>query len=158
MSNFLIAADQSKSLQISQKNLTRAKVGLGQNKSDIKIRIDIAHSRYPYVTQDRVNDFTNRLEKSTEKKVDGMIHYQTLKWMPIEEYTEIPPIYAMEAVHKAQKTNIFDWFELVKPIWKQKPEEKVIDPIVFGRINSCSDRFYITQWDDDIAINDFFDL
>ena len=32
-------------------------------------------------------------------------------------------------------------------------EEVVIekDPILFGRINDCADRFYIAQWDDDVS-------
>ena len=26
------------------------------------------------------------------------------------------------------------------------------DPIVFGCINKCADRFFIAQWDDDVSI------
>ena len=38
----------------------------------------------------------------------------------------------------------FEWIKEIK------------DPIVFGVINGCPDKFFISQWDDDIKIDDIF--
>jgi hypothetical protein len=32
--------------------------------------------------------------------------------------------------------------------------KEVIDPIIFGKIDGCTDRFFIAQWDDDVKIED----
>jgi hypothetical protein len=44
----------------------------------------------------------------------------------------------------------FDSFEIAKIQWKRE----IKDPILFGRIDGCPDRFYVSQWDDDVRIED----
>lgn len=51
---------------------------------------------------------------------------------------------------KAQKLKCFDTFEIAKI---EAVEERK-DPIVFGCITGCPDKFFIAQWDDDVKIED----
>ena len=45
---------------------------------------------------------------------------------------------------------VFDTFEVAKI----ESTRVYRDPIVFGRISGCDDRFYIAQYDDDVKIED----
>jgi hypothetical protein len=53
-------------------------------------------------------------------------------------------------LRKAKGLECFDRFEVAKV----ETIEVRPDPIIFGLINDCVDKFFITQWDDDVKIED----
>ena len=63
---------------------------------------------------------------------------------------EFPPDTVLDALEKAKEDNCFDTFEVAKISWI----EEIKDPILFGIIEGCSDKFFISQWDDDVKIED----
>ncbi len=109
-----------------------------------------AYSKYLYVSEDQINKFNERLKKESEKENKNSYTYKKLKFIDIKDYTEIPPQEALDSLKDAKEDNVFDTFEITKieDVIEQK------DPILFGRIEECNDRFFITQWDDDIKIED----
>lgn len=66
---------------------------------------------------------------------------------PISEYKDIPPQDTLDALKEHRGRNIFDYFTIGKV-------SHVPDPILWGRIEGCEDRFYICQWGDDITLDD----
>lgn len=81
--------------------------------------------------------------------------YEKLVLTPLNEYTEIPPMDCLLDLQKAVQmevdgARVFDRFEVgtIKEIVEQNPK---IDPVVFGIIDGCVDKFCITQWDDDVS-------
>lgn len=110
----------------------------------------IAYEHFRYVRQEKIDAFNGKLKAETMKEDKAAYYYKELGFTPLKEYSEIPPIQVLDAIENAQKLGCFDGFEVaqIKAITKQK------DPIVFGRINGCPDRFFIAQWDDDVKIED----
>jgi hypothetical protein len=51
---------------------------------------------------------------------------------------------------KAKDMGCFDYFEVAKV----ETVEVRPDPIIFGGIEGCDDKFFITQWDDDVSIEE----
>ena len=51
---------------------------------------------------------------------------------------------------EAKARGIFDTFEVaqIDSVVEYK------DPIVFGRIEGCGDRFFVAEWADDVSITD----
>ena len=76
--------------------------------------------------------------------------YDKLSLSPLKEYPELPPPDCLLDLKKARDLNCFDTFE----VGKVETVEVRPDPIIFGVINNCDDRFFITQWDDDVKIED----
>ena len=66
------------------------------------------------------------------------------------EYPSAPPQAVLDKVEEAQKVGCFDAFE----VCKVESVREYKDPIVFGRITGCPDRFFIAQWDNDVKIED----
>lgn len=66
---------------------------------------------------------------------------------PIVDYEGIPPRHALEALKAAQEKAVFDYFTIASV-------NAVQDPLLLGRINGESDRFFIAQWDTDVCLDD----
>ena len=113
-------------------------------------RMKLAYDRYMFITPQTVQTFNDKLRKETLEEDKRARRYKQLMFIPIEEYGAIPPPSVLDKLEKAQNDNIFDKFLIAKVDWK----EEVKDPIVFGMIDGCEDYFYISQWDDDIKIED----
>lgn len=76
--------------------------------------------------------------------------FDRIRFTNLAEYGKIPPEPCLAQLERAHQRNCFDWFEVADiSTVVQRP-----DPIIFGRINGCEDRFFITQWDTDLDIND----
>lgn len=76
--------------------------------------------------------------------------FDEIRFTMLEEYGKIPPEPCLAQLERAHQRNCFDWYEVADiSTVVQRP-----DPIIFGRINGCDDRFFVTQWDTDIDIND----
>lgn len=111
-----------------------------------KHKMMIAGEFYRIVRQEKIDAFNKKLMAKTMKNYA----YDQLSFTPIEAYADVPPPDVLEALELAQTRECFDTFE-IGHIVKQV---KVPDPLLFGRINGCPDRFFIAQWDDDVKIED----
>lgn len=124
-----------------------------EKKLILKKKMTLAYENYRFVTPvifDRFNaDLKARTIKRTGKKgVNENHNYDKLVFKPVSSYKEIPPQSVLESMKKAKDMGCFDKFEIAKI-------EAVVeykDPIVFGIIEGCDDKFYIDQWDDDVKI------
>lgn len=76
--------------------------------------------------------------------------YDKLVFNKLKDYPEVPPADCLLDLRKAKDLACFDEFE----VGKVEAQEVRPDPIIFGLINGCEDKFYITQWDDDVKIED----
>lgn len=126
-----------------------------QKLADRARRMALAYEHYRYVTPQHVEKFNARLKEQTLKRtgrtgLDLCEHYDVLAFTLIGGYKDLPPADVLEKVKAAKDQKIFDTLEVCKV--SSVVEYK--DPIVFGRIEGCGDRFYIAQWDDDVKIED----
>ena len=114
--------------KLSQKILTK-----GDNKKKLLMAMD-----YKYATQDEIDEF------NTEIRVEG----KRLAFKDIKDYEKLPPDSVLEDLKEAQEKGCFDSFQIAYI-------EKVKDPILFGKITDFSYLyFYISQWGDDVKIED----
>jgi hypothetical protein len=66
-----------------------------------------------------------------------------------EKYSNIPPAFVYKKLIIAKEQNIFDYFT-VSTIEVDIPLK---DPLLLGRINGDTNRYFIAQWDDDIQLD-----
>lgn len=76
--------------------------------------------------------------------------HDTLKFVDLKEYPEVPPMDCLMDLKKAKDMQCFDSFEVAKV----ETVDVRPDPIIFGLIKGCVDKFYITQWENDCKIED----
>lgn len=117
-------------------------------------RLAIAYAKYGVITNDKVMRFNEKLRKESEVTTKDARFFKRLLFTPIEKYGKIPPPEALRRLEDAIKDNIFDGGFEVAAVHEV---QELIDPIIFGRINGTSDRFFIAQWDDDVKIEDIVD-
>jgi hypothetical protein len=131
----------------------------GFNKSAKKIKVlaerkrklAVAYENYRYVRPEKINEFNAKLKANSLHKMagqDGYQEWQTLAFAAVENWEKIPPVDVLEKVKEAKDRKIFDQFEVAFI------KEVNNDPIVFGVINGCADKFFIAQWDTDVKIED----
>lgn len=82
----------------------------------------------------------------------GALHmtHDTLSFTDLKEYPEVPPMDCLMDLKKAKDMGCFDSYEVAKV----QTVDVRPDPIIFGLIKGCEDKFFITQWDDDVKIED----
>lgn len=115
-----------------------------------KRKLAIAYEHFRFVRQAKIDAFNEKLKKETTRKMSNT-HYdswQTLAFSSLENWDRIPPMSVLESLEQAQDKKCFDSFEVAYI------KEVNNDPIIFGRIKGCPDRFFIDQWDDDVKIED----
>jgi hypothetical protein len=119
-------------------------------------RLVLAYEHYRYVSLEKIEEFKAKLCRATEIPATPQngykLRYDTLAFHRVELYTGMPPANVLEAVKEAKARAIFDYFEVAQV--ETITERKDPDPIVFGRIEGCTDYFYIAQWGDDVKITD----
>ncbi len=118
-------------------------------------KLHIAYQNFKFVPQEAVDKFQEKLKAATLKLTgrpgwDLHHHYSTLMFTSIKEYEHVPPQAALLALRGAQQKGCFDTFEVAHVA--STVEYK--DPIIFGRVTGCGDRFFIAQWGDDVSIDD----
>ena len=107
-------------------------------KKEIKDKMKIAYKTYPFVSQEKIDVYNKKLAKQR----------QVLRNYDINNYEDgIPSEETLLKLEEAQKLNCFDYFEIMRV-------EEQRDPILFGRINGCPDRFFISQWGEDVKVED----
>lgn len=105
-------------------------------------KMAIAYEHYRFVRPEKIEAFNQKLRKK-----GSAMSYQTLAFTPVESYAEVPPAHVLDKMETAIERKCFDAFEVAHIV-------NVKDPILFGRIKGCPDRFFIDQWDDDVRIED----
>ena len=121
-----------------------------KEKLELKRKMMIAYEHFRYVTQERIDAFNQALRAESMQENKQYYQYKVLGFIPLEAYSEVPPVDVLDKVEQAIEKGCFDTFEIAKI----QDVKEVKDPIVFGRINGCTDRFFIAQWDDDVKIED----
>jgi len=122
----------------------KAAAGQVKELKTMERKLTIAHEHYRFVRQEQVDKFNKDLRKKTLKNYT----YQTLAFTPISDYKKTPPSDVLDKLEEAINLKCFDSFEIASIM------EVKEDPLLFGRINNCPDRFFIAQWDNDVKIED----
>ena len=121
---------------------------LVREKSARSRKLMIAYEHYRFVRDERITEFNAELKKKTIKgKEPYDATWQVLQFRPIEDYRGAPPEDVLDLLEVAQERKCFDAFEVAHIA-------QVKDPILFGRVSGCTDRFFIGQWNDDVKITD----
>ncbi len=113
-------------------------------------KLAIAYEHFRFVRKEKIADFNQKLKEKTMKRSNYREEYQQLSFTPTENYSEVPPDHVLKSLEDALEKKCFDSFEIAHIV----DVVKVPDPILFGRIEGCTDRFFIDQWDDDVSIQD----
>jgi hypothetical protein len=135
---------------VEQTNLEKLGLTKAAEKLETAKKMKFAYANYLFVTQKKVDEFNVKLRVDTLKEDKSSWQFKHLVFIKLGDYSEIPPASVLEALTKAQDDKCFDTFEVAKIEWIKE----VKDPILFGRINGCTDYFFITQWDDDVKFED----
>ena len=94
-------------------------------------------SNSDFKLSERTCDYTNGGEI-------GQFIYNEIK---LENYPAIPPSHILENLKVHKDLHLFDYFTIGSV-------EKVKDPILWGRIEGSTDRYFICQWGEDISLDD----
>ena len=126
-----------------------------KEKQELKRKMSIAYEHFRYVKPEKFDAFNEKLKEKTLKETGeagkNLYHnYDKLAFISVEKYATIPPQDILDKIEEAQKMECFDTFE----ICKIESIHEYKDPIVFGVINGCPDKFFVAQWLDDIKIED----
>lgn len=119
-----------------------------------KNKLAYAYEHFRYVTKQQFDAFNAELHKKTSRHEGAYPNlyecFDTLAIVPVEQYGEIPPPEVLTKIQEVRDAGVFDVLEVAKI----ESTRVYRDPIVFGRIVGCDDRFFICQWDVDVNIND----
>ena len=113
-------------------------------------RMKKAYSNYLFITQGTIDKFNTKLRIETVQEDERTTIYKRLVFIALESYEQLPPDYVLEALEKAKEDECFDTFEVAKIEWIKE----IKDPILFGIVEGCSDKFFVSQWNDDVKIED----
>lgn len=128
-------------------NETKAKRALAR-----KLRIAFEHFRV--VEPGQIKRFNEELHNKTLNRnptIDnpyGYPVYQVLKFTPTNQYAGVPPVEVLEKLKEAKKLDCFDAFEVATI----ESVQVVPDPVLFGVITGCQNKYFIAQWDNDVSI------
>lgn len=118
-------------------------------------RLTEVYDHYKFVTPEQVDRFQKKLRCRTEKLINRgkQIRYEALKFTRLADYPEIPPPGVLTALEKAQATGYFDAFEIahIEQVTENAPSKRKPDPVLFGTLVGCYDRFLIAQWGNDVS-------
>lgn len=106
-----------------------------------------AYARYRFLTPSAIERFQQKL-RDEATQAHGVISYKRLRFTRLEQYQKLPPDEVLAALEQAKSYQCFDYFEVADlETVKQLP-----DPLLLGCVNNCADKFFITQWDEDVKI------
>lgn len=125
---------------------------------DLKLKTIIAYEHYRFVRPENFEKFNEKLKDQTlrESGLAGrnLYHnYDKLRFTKIEDYEKIPPEHVLTSIEEAIDKKCFDSFE----VCDLESVKEYKDPIIFGCIKLCKDKFFIAQWDDDVKIEDILE-
>jgi hypothetical protein len=118
---------------------------------DMSFRLKLAYEHFRVLKPENISAFNEALREKTQKRTGrGGVIYDTLVFVPLEQYKQVPPDNVLDALQGAKDKNLFDHFE----VGCLESVEVRPDPLLIGRIKGSEDRFFIAQWDDDVRIED----
>lgn len=117
-----------------------------ETKRALKKKLMIAYEHYRYVRPEKITAFNQKLMETTRKGYT----YSQLVFTPVGNYAEVPPDDVLVKLEEAMNRGCFDSFEVAHI----QAITKVPDPILFGIVEGCQDKFYVAQWDNDCRIED----
>ncbi len=137
-------------------------------------KLAIAYEHYRFVDEGSFQKFNATLKQKTtrpasevdrQKLIDMQIPHNPARWngattlhdelvlVAMEAYKGLPPSDVFEKVKEARGRQCFDRFEVAE-IQPVATLVKLPDPIVFGLVDGCTDRFYVCEWGTDVSITD----
>lgn len=120
-------------------------------KQELARKLMIAYENYRFVKQEKIDGYNRSLyERTLKTGAYGSQVYDKLQFTDLPKYSTVPPRDVLDSLKKAKEHGCFDSFEVAKI----ESVEVRPDPILFGRVRGCQDRFYVAQWDNDIRIED----
>lgn len=145
-----------------------------KDKAERGRKLAIAYEHFKIVTQEQIDSFSKKLVEKTRRPLDAeqarrlelqktphhptrwegaTVIHDELKLVAMETYPGLPPGDVLAKVKEAKVLGCFDRFEVaeVSPV---STVVKLPDPIVFGLVNGCTDRFFIAEWGDDVKVSD----
>lgn len=117
---------------------------------DLQRKLAIAYEHYKFVRAEKIVAFQQKLYANTVTTDKYGASYKELRFDLIENYADVPPDSVLDSLVTAKERSCFDYFEVAHIV----AAKKVPDPILFGCIRCCSDRFFVDQWDEDVKIQD----
>lgn len=145
---------------LKELGMDSAAENLGQ-KLDLKKKLTIAYEHFRFVEPSILDRFEVALKAKTLTVVEHNKYQRTEKWrrlkfVELKDYKEIPPPDCLLDLKKAKDMGCFDRFVVAKveEVTNFHDTTPTPDPIIFGQIDYCADMFFITQWDDDVKIED----
>lgn len=126
-----------------------------KRKRDLVRKLRIAFEHFRVVAPEHISRFNAELRKRTEimtgnNSWGNITQYDTLLFTALAEYGTVPPQTVIDDLIKAQELGCFDRFE----VCTIQSVQIIPDPIVFGIIEGCDNKYFITQWDNDVSIED----
>lgn len=150
----VVKVEEKQEVEVSKDRLTELGFTMATSNLELAKKMKIAYDNYLFVSQEKIDAFNEKLRIDTLKEDKRSSTYKRLKFTNIKDYTTVPPASVLDALESAQKRGCFDTFEIAKIEW----HTEVKDPILFAKINGCSDFFFISQWDDDVHFEDILFL
>lgn len=120
-----------------------------KNKREMARKLRIAFEHFRVVTPDQVARFQRELQGKAERALySGAYEYQALKFTPLALYPNVPPGEVLTKIKEAKALECFDAFEVLT----LETVKVIPDPVVFGIIAGCDNKYFVAQWDDDVKI------
>jgi hypothetical protein len=137
-------------------------------------KLAIAYEHFKIVPQEKITSFNEKLKEKTRRPLDSeqakrlelqKVPHHPTRWegatvihdeltlVKMADYPGLPPSEVLGKVKEAKSLNCFDRFEVaeVSPV---STVVKLPDPIVFGLVDGCTDRFFIAEWGQDVKVSD----
>lgn len=134
-----------------------------ERKAKLATNLAKAYEFFRYVSREAYDAFQKKIldktkRPATEADRARLGRYTTevadqLVIVDMGAYPGLPPADVLLKVKEARAMEIFDRFEVaeIQPVATQV---KLPDPIVFGLVDGCTDRFFVAEWGTDVSIND----
>lgn len=142
-----------------------AAAGVVEKKMELSRKLHLAYQHFQFIPQEAIAEFNKKLREKTEcivdrktkqvvKKINPQVyqdvHFDTLTFTPLQNYVAVPPAEVLGKLKDAVRVGCFDTYEVAKI----ESVVEVVDPIIFGKINGCTDLFFIGEWDTDVKFED----
>lgn len=127
-------------------------VNAAEEKLTMIRKLHLAYQHYEFITEEKIEAFKEKLKaKTLDVENPGTMsvyhNYDTLLLQSPETYKAIPPAEVLAKFKEAKARGVFDTYEVasIESVREYK------DPILFGLVSGCTDRFFICEWGDDVS-------
>jgi hypothetical protein len=119
---------------------------------DMAPKLRTAFEHFRVVTREHLECFQGELiaKAMAASPYSTSFTYKSLKFTALERYPEVPPREVLQKIRAAKELKCFDRFEVLT----LESAQLVPDPVVFGLIDGCDNRYFVAEWDDDVKIED----